>query len=105
MSVLSGHGIGDGLLQRFYAIPLVGRPHAAIAAHLIDAPVNFQRVVVRVAKFHGDLAAGAPPAFKIDFSTVFAQAVAGVQNFGEGRNFEGKMVQFSMRGLSIALTD
>ncbi len=63
------------------AVPFVGRPHAAVAADLIDAPVNFQRMIIRVAKLDGDLAAGAAPAFEVDLGAAFAQAIARAQDF------------------------
>jgi hypothetical protein len=57
-------------------MPFTGGPDPAIAADLIDAPVNFQRMIIRVAKLHGDLATGAAPAFEVDLRPMRAQAVA-----------------------------
>src|SRR5690242_20252446 len=59
MCILSRHRIGDGFVEGFNAVPLVCRPYAAVAPDLVDTPVNFQRIIVRIAKFHRDLASGA----------------------------------------------
>jgi hypothetical protein len=75
MCVLSRHGVGDGFFQRFYAVPLAGRTHPAIAADLIDAPVDFQGVIIRIAKLDGNLTAGAATSLEIDFRVVSAQTI------------------------------
>ncbi len=67
-------------------------PHAAVAADLIDTPVNFQRMIVRVAKLHGDLTAGAAAAFKVDLGAAFTQAIARVQDFAERRHLESEVM-------------
>src|SRR3972149_4320809 len=82
MRVLSRHRIGDGFLQRLDAMPFVRWAHAAVAADLIDAPIDFQGVIVGIAKFHGDLAAGAAAPFKIDSRAVGPQAVARLDDLG-----------------------
>ncbi len=96
MSILARHRIGDGFVQRLYAVPFVRRPDMAVAADLIDTPVDFQGVVVRVAELDGDLTAGAAPSFKVDLGAVLLQPVAGAQHFAEGRDFEGEVMQFAM---------
>ena len=42
MRILSRHRIRDCFFQRSYAVPFSCRPHAAVAADLVDAPVDFQ---------------------------------------------------------------
>src|SRR5262249_12806662 len=105
VSILPGHRIGNRFVQRSYAVPFAGGPDAAIAADLIDAPVNFQRMIIRVTKLHGDLATGTPPAFEVDLRAMRAQPVARVDDLCQGRDLESEMVQFAVRVLSIAGAD
>ena len=89
MRVLARNGVGYRFFQRSDAVPLIGWTHPAVAADLIDTPIDFQGVIVGIAKLHGDLAAGAPPPFKVDFCIVRTQAVARADHLGKGRNLEG----------------
>ncbi len=50
-------------------------------------------MAVRVAKLHGDLHAGPPPAVEIDRNIVLAQMRAGVDNFIQRCHLKGHMVQ------------
>jgi len=72
MRILSRHRIGNRFFERSYAMPLVCRAHAAVAPDLIHTPINFQRMIVRIAKFHRDLTAGAAPAREIDLGAKFS---------------------------------
>ena len=105
MSVLTGHRIRDSFLQRFYPVPLILRPDSTIAADLIDTPVDFHRMVVRIAEFYGDLAAGPAAALKIDLNLIRAQAITGPDDFGECRDFKCEVMQLFVRGLSFAGAD
>ena len=53
--VLSDHGIGDRRLQAGGALPLLGRTHLAVAADLVDAPVDLQVMPVGVLELDGKL--------------------------------------------------
>ncbi len=64
MGVLPGDSVGDGLLQGIYVVQFAGRSHGAVTAFLIDAPVGFQRIIVRMAKLHGDFSFNG---LKLDF--------------------------------------
>ena len=105
MRILSRHRIGNRFFERFYAMPLVCRAHAAVAPDLIHTPINFQRMIVRIAKLHGDLTAGAPAAFKVDLSAAFTQAIARAKDFGERRHLESEVMQFSIRVLAVTGSD
>jgi hypothetical protein len=94
LGVLAGHRIGYGFFQRSYAVPLIGRTHAAVAADLIDTPVDFQGMIIGIATLHGDLATGASPAFEVDLRAVRTQAIAGADDLCQGRDLESEMVQF-----------
>ena len=105
MSVLTGYRMGDSFLQRFYPVPLILRPDPTIAADLIDTPVDFHRMVVRIAEFYGDLAAGPAAAFKIDLNLIGAQAITGPDDFGECRDLKCEVMQLFVGGLSFAGAD
>ncbi len=105
MRVLARNGVGYRFFQRSDAMPLAGRTHPAVAADLIDAPIDFQRMIVGVAKLHGDLAAGAAAPFEIDSRTVGPQAVARPDDLGESRNLERQMVQLPIGILPVARAD
>src|SRR5690349_7501643 len=102
MCILSRHRIGDGFVEGFNAVPLVCRPYAAVAPDLVDTPVNFQRIIVRIAKFHRDLASGAPSALEVDLGASSTQAIARVQHFRQSGDFESKMMQFPVGVFPVA---
>lgn len=76
MCILSRERIRDGVLQGTRAMPFTCRADAAIAADLVDAPVYFQRIIVRIAKLDRDLTSSAAPPLKIDLRPKLAQAIA-----------------------------
>ena len=61
------------MLQALCAFPFCGWTDMAVAADLIDAPVNLQPVIVRVAEFDGKLTSGAPAPGEIDRDPMPAQ--------------------------------
>ena len=60
--VLTAHRVGNRILQAAGALPLARRADLAVAADLIDAPIDLEPVIVGIAEFDGDLTAGAAPA-------------------------------------------
>jgi hypothetical protein len=94
--------MSDSFLQRFYPMPLILRPDPTIAADLIDTPVDFHRMVVRIAELYGDLATGPAAALKIDLNLIRAQAITSAYNFGECGNFKGEVMQLFVRRLALA---
>ena len=62
-------------------------------------------MIVRVAKFDGDLATSTPSPFKVDLSAAFTQAIARAQDFGERRHLESEVMQFSIRVLAVTGAD
>ena len=105
MSVLTGHRMRDSFLQRFHPMPLILRPDATIAADLIDTPVDFHRMVVRIAEFYGDLTTSPAASFKIDLNLIGAQAITSPDNFGQCGNFKGEVMQLFVRRSSLAGAD
>src|SRR5207247_2653124 len=71
--ILAAHRISDGVLQAAGTFPFAWRPDLAIAADLVDSPIDLQPVIVEIAKFDGYLAAGATPAGEVDLHSVPAQ--------------------------------
>jgi len=51
--------VRDGLLQALSTLPFGRGAHMPVAADLVDAPINLQAVIVRIAEFDRELAAGA----------------------------------------------
>ena len=88
--------IGDRVLENAHAFPLRGRADLPVAADLVDAPVDFEPVVVGIAELDRELAAGAAPALEIDRDAVAAQMVARAQHLVEGRHLEGEMVELDI---------
>jgi hypothetical protein len=84
--------MSDSFLQRFHTMPFIFRPDPTIAADLIDAPVDFHRMVVRIAELYGDLATGPASSLKIDLNVIGAQAITSPDNFGECRDFKGEVM-------------
>ena len=70
----------------------------AVAADLVDAPIDFEPVVVRVAELDRELAAGAPAALEIDRDPVPAQMVARPHDIVEAADLEGDVVQLDILG-------
>lgn len=90
---MAGNWIGDRLLQAGRAAPLIGWPHPLVATDLIHAPVYLQVVAVGVQELHRDLRSGSPPAFKHDRHLMAAQMIAGAEDFIQGGDLKGEMVQ------------
>src|SRR5262249_20629836 len=90
---LARHGIGHRVLERPRGLPLVGRAYLTRRADLIDAPVDLEIVAVRVAKLHGELAAGAPSAFENDRDVVLAQPGASAKHLVRRADLERKVIQ------------
>ena len=57
--ILTAHRVGHRILQAAGALPLARRADLAVAADLIDAPVDLEPVIVGITKFDSDLTAGA----------------------------------------------
>jgi hypothetical protein len=76
-----------------------------VAADLIDAPVDFQRVIVRIAKFHRDLTARPTAAVEVDFRLRRSQTIAGAKDLGKRRYFERKMMKLAIGVLAVASAD
>jgi hypothetical protein len=70
-----------------------------VAADLVDAPIDFQAVIVRIAKFDSDLATGSAAAGEIDLDAVPAQMVVRPHDLVEGRDLEGEMVEVEISRL------
>jgi len=105
VSVLTGDGMSDSFLQRFHTMPFILRPDPTIAADLIDAPVDFHRMVVRIAELYGDLATGPAASFKIDLNVIGTQAITSPDNFGERRDFKCKVMQLLVCRLPFSGAD
>jgi len=101
MRVLPGNGIRDGFFQGSDSVPFIRRPDAAVAADLIDAPVDFHGMIVGVAELYGDLAASAAASLEVDLRAMGAQPVARANDLGEGRDFESKVMQFFVLGSPV----
>src|ERR1700741_4427594 len=69
----------------------------AVAADLVDAPVNLQSVIVRIAEFDRELAAGAPPPGEIDVDLMPAQMVTRPDDLVEGCDLESDVVELDIR--------
>src|SRR5260221_7349141 len=82
--VLTTHRIGDRRIEAPHPFPFRLRPGPAIAADLVDAPIDFQAVAVGIAEFDGQLATGAPAALENDFDLAFAPGVAGAHHLLHG---------------------
>ena len=92
--VLTTDGIGDGVAEAVDAFPFARWPHGAIAADLIDAPIDLQPMPIGIAELDGDLAAGPAPPLEVDRHAMSAQMIARAQNLVERRNFECQMIEF-----------
>ena len=104
MGILPWYGIGYGLLQGTYPMPFVGRPYPIIAAHLIQAPIDLQTVVVGIAKLHRNLTSSSAPTFEIDGNVTGPQAITGMQDLIQRRDLEGHMVQLQILCLAFPYT-
>jgi hypothetical protein len=80
--ILAAHRVADGIRQVAGALPLARRADMAVAADLVDAPVDLEPVIVRIAKFDGDLTTGAAPAGKVDVDPVLAKMVVRARDPG-----------------------
>ena len=54
-------------------------------------------MIIGIAKLDSDLTAGTATSIEIYFHVSGAQAVPGVDDFGQGRYLESQMVQFPVR--------
>jgi hypothetical protein len=64
--------VRDGLLQALSTLPFGRWAHLPVTADLIDAPVNLEAVIVRIAEFDRELTAGAPPTGEINLDPMLA---------------------------------
>src|SRR5947207_7508201 len=78
--VLAGDRVGDGRCEAADPVPLLAGARPAVAADLVDAPVDLEAMVVGIAEFDGELAAGAAASLEIDRHAVPGQMVAGPQH-------------------------
>lgn len=93
VGVLAGHGFGDSFLQGLHSMPFIGRADPAVASHLVRAPIDFNAMVVGIAKLDGDLAARPAAPLEIDGHLMGAQMIARANNLIEGGYLESKMMQ------------
>ncbi len=77
----------------------------AVAADLIDAPIDLEPVIIGIAKFDGDLTTGAAPAGKVDLDPMPAQMVVRPHDLIEGGHLEGDMVEVGIRRRLFQRTD
>ena len=103
--VLPADRIGDGLLQALCAFPFSRRPHVSVAADLIDAPVNLQPVIVRIAEFDRELTSCAPPPDEIYRDPMAAQMVARPNDLVEGCDLERDMVELDIIRFGLQRAD
>src|SRR5439155_1186656 len=94
--VLTLHRIGDRRVEAAHPFPFLLWPRSAIAADLVDAPIDLQAMAIGVAEFDGQLAAGAPATLEIDLDPVIAQVIAGPQDLLQRRDLEGDVVEFDI---------
>src|SRR5262245_38253918 len=93
---LPRNGIRDRVFQRSDALPFACRPHSAVAAHLLDAPVNLDAVTVRVLKLDRNLASRAPAAFKRERDLELAQVLAHRENLFQRSDLESHVMQLDV---------
>src|SRR5262249_29034251 len=98
---LASHRVRYGTRQAAGSLPLFRRANMAVAANLIDAPVNLEPVIVGIAEFDGDLTTGATPPREVDFYTTGAQMFVSQQDLVERCDFEGDMVEVGIRRRSL----
>ncbi len=83
----------------------VDAAHMPVAADLIDAPVNLQPVIVRVAEFDRELTSGAPPPDEIYRDPVAAQMVARPDDLVEGCDLKRDVVELDIRRFGLHRAD
>ena len=103
--VLAPHRIVERVFEAARPLPLGGRADSTIAADLVDAPIDFEPMIVGVAEFDRKLAAGAAAALEIDLDAMPAQMVASPYHFVEGRDLKGNVVQLDILRRRIRRTD
>ncbi len=91
--VLPGNRIGDRGFQAVGALPFMRRTRVLARRDLVDAPVDLQPMVVRVAELHRDLHAGPPAAIEIDRHIVLAQMGAGADHVVQRGDLERQVMQ------------
>ena len=67
---------------------IAAAPSGPSGSYLVEAPVDFQPVAVRVAEFDGDLGAGAAPALEQDLDAMGLQMGARLQHLVDGGDLE-----------------
>ena len=77
----------------------------AVAADLMDAPVNFEPVIVRIAAFDGELTSGAASPDEVYCNPVAAQMVARPDHLVEGGHFECDMIQLDISRFRLHRAD
>src|SRR5262245_42451942 len=85
-------GVGDRFLQGLGRLPLAARADVAVAADLIDAPVDLDVVALGVAELDGQLAAGPAPSLEVDGNVVLAQPRAGAEDLVGRGHLEREVV-------------
>jgi hypothetical protein len=82
-------------------LPSTGRTHAAVAADLVDVPVDLQVVAVRIGELDRKLAAGAPAPLVVDRHVVLAQVLARPQHLVQRGDLERHVMERAMRRLAL----
>src|SRR5947207_11665698 len=90
---LAHNRIGDRVLERRRGLPLTGWTHLARRAHLIDAPVDFEVVAVRVPKLDSELAAGAPASLEDNWNVALGEPRASAKHVVRRADLEGEVVK------------
>ena len=103
--ILTGYGIGDRGFEGSDSFPFARSSDATAGADLVQSPVDFEAMAVGIKKLHGNLTARAAPSFKRDRSTVFAQPLAHVEDFGHRSDLESNVMQLRMERLPRATAD
>src|SRR5262245_30957205 len=93
--ILSAHRIGDRFLETARALPLAARADIPVAPDLVDPPIDLQTMIVGVTKLHRDLTAGSAPSGEIDRDTAAAQKIVRAQNFVQGRDLKGEVIELN----------
>src|SRR6185437_2083704 len=78
--VLAAHRIFHRVIEAVRPFPLVARPDMAVAADLVEAPIDFEPVAVGVAELDRDLHAGAAAALEIDLDLMLVKVNRGAQH-------------------------
>jgi hypothetical protein len=82
----------DRVLERRLLAPFLGRPHAAVAADLVEEAVDLEVMVVRIAEFDRDLAAARRRPSKSIFTPASRRCSRARKTFVERRDFESEVM-------------